>query len=332
MASLKTKYLGIEIDNPIIVSSSGLTDSVEKIKDIEEAGAGAVVLKSLFEEQILNKVDVLLAEESFSSYPEAYDYVNNYLKANDVEQYITFIKEAKKAVSIPVIASINCVSSEGWIDFAKRIEEAGADALEVNIFVLATDKFRTSATYEEIYTNIAIKLADKLTIPFSLKIGSNFTNLTAIADSVEAAGAKGLVLFNRFFEPDIDIDKMTIVSSDILSYPSEIRKSLRWVGMLSNNKTKFDIAASTGVHDAEAAIKLLLAGAQAIQICSVVYSEGLDVIEEIKEDMLKWMEEKQFEKIEDFRFKLNYKNVKEARLYERSQFMKYFSNASEVQY
>jgi dihydroorotate dehydrogenase (fumarate) len=224
------------------------------------------------------------------------------------------------------------VSAEGWIDFAKKIEEAGADAIEVNVFVLPVDKYKLSADYEEIYFEIARQLVSKIKIPFSLKIGSNFTNLTALADNLEAIGTNGLVLFNRFYEPDIDIDTLSLVSSDILSFPSEIRKSLRWVGMLSDVKSKLDIAASTGVHDAEAAIKLLLAGAQAIQICSIVYTEGLEVIAEIKEEIVSWMKEKKFESIEDFRYKLNYKKANKSVLYERSQFMKYFSDASEMQY
>lgn len=332
MASLKTTYLGIEIDNPIIVSSSGLTDNVEKLVDIEEAGAGAVVLKSLFEEQIMNKADVLMGEESYGSYPESFDYINAYIKSNDIDNYINLIKEAKARVKIPVIASINCVSADGWIDFAKRIEEAGADALEVNVFVLPTDKFKTSTAYEEIYTKVATKLANDLNMPFTLKIGSYFTNLPALADNIRAIGAKGIVMFNRFFEPDIDIDNLEVISADRLSFPSELRKSLRWIGIISDKNNDFDLAASTGVHDGEAAIKMLLVGAQAVQICSAVYSEGLDVIDEIKADILRWMEEKNFDSIEDFRYKLNYSNVGETRLYERSQFMKYYSNATEVRF
>lgn len=332
MANLKTKYLGLDISNPIVVSSSGLSDTVEKIKDIEEAGAGAVVLKSLFEEQILNKADVLMGDQYYDAYPEAYDYINNYVKSNDIENYITLIKDAKKEISIPVIASINCVSAEGWIEFAEKIEQAGADALEVNIFVLPSDKLRSSAEYEEIYLNVARSLNKQINIPFSLKVGPNFTNLTGMAENLETLGAKGLVLFNRFFEPDIDIDNLAVVSAPRLSFPSEIRKSLRWIGMLSDENRNLDLAASTGVHDAETLIKLLLVGAQAVQVCSVVYSEGLDAIEEIKEGLSNWMDEKKFETIEDFRYKLNYANANSSQIYERSQFMKHFSSAKEVQY
>jgi len=332
MASLKTTYLGLELKNPIIVSSSGLTDNVEKLVDIEESGAGAVVLKSLFEEQIKNKADVLMGEESYGSYPEAMDYINNYIESHDVENYINLIKEAKKAISIPVIASINCVSAHEWMDFAKKMEAAGADAIEVNVFVLPDDKTRTSADYEEIYFDIARNLKAELNIPFSLKIGQYFTNLLGVADKLQVLGANGLVLFNRFFEPDIDIDDMCVTSANRLSYPSEIRKSLRWIGMLSDKTKEFDLAASTGVHDGESAIKLLLAGAQAIQVCSVVYAEGLDIIDEIKDDIIRWMVDKEFKTIEDFRYRLNYNNAKNTRLYERSQFMKYYSDAKEITY
>lgn len=332
MANLKTKYLGIEISNPIVVSSSGLSDTIGKIKDIEDAGAGAVVLKSLFEEQILNKADVLMGDQYYDAYPEAYDYINSYVKSNDIENYISLIKDAKAEVNIPIIASINCVSADGWTEFAQQIENAGADALEVNIFVMPTDKQRTSAEYEEIYLNVARSLNKQIKIPFSLKIGSSFTNLTEMSANLETLGAKGLVLFNRFFEPDIDIDNLSVVSAPRLSFPSEIRKSLRWIGMLSDSNRDLDLVASTGVHDSEALIKLLLVGAQAVQVCSVVYAEGLDVIKELKEGLSDWMDEKKFETIEDFRYKLNYENSNASEIYERSQFMKHFSSAKDVQY
>lgn len=332
MANLKTKYLGIEISNPIVVSSSGLSDTIGKIKDIEDAGAGAVVLKSLFEEQILNKADVLMGDQYYDAYPEAYDYINSYVKSNDIENYISLIKDAKAEVNIPIIASINCVSADGWTEFAQQIENAGADALEVNIFVMPTDKQRTSAEYEEIYLNVARSLNKQIKIPFSLKIGSSFTNLTEMSANLETLGAKGLVLFNRFFEPDIDIDNLSVVSAPRLSFPSEIRKSLRWIGMLSDSNRDLDLVASTGVHDSEALIKLLLVGAQAVQVCSVVYAEGLDVIKELKEGLSDWMDEKNFETIEDFRYKLNYENSNASEIYERSQFMKHFSSAKDVQY
>lgn len=332
MANLKTKYLGIEISNPIVVSSSGLSDTIGKIKDIEDAGAGAVVLKSLFEEQILNKADVLMGDQYYDAYPEAYDYINSYVKSNDIDNYITLIKDAKAEVNIPIIASINCVSADGWTEFAQQIESAGADALEVNIFVMPTDKQRPSAEYEEIYLNVARSLNKQIKIPFSLKIGSSFTNLSEMSANLETLGAKGLVLFNRFFEPDIDIDNLSVVSAPRLSFPSEIRKSLRWIGMLSDSNRDLDLAASTGVHDSEALIKLLLVGAQAVQVCSVVYAEGLDVIEQLKEGLSDWMDEKNFETIEDFRYKLNYENANASEIYERSQFMKHFSSAKDVQY
>lgn len=332
MANLKTKYLGIEISNPIVVSSSGLSDTIGKIKDIEDAGAGAVVLKSLFEEQILNKADVLMGDQYYDAYPEAYDYINSYVKSNDIENYISLIKDAKAEVNIPIIASINCVSADGWTEFAQQIENAGADALEVNIFVMPTDKQRTSAEYEEIYLNVARSLNKQIKIPFSLKIGSSFTNLTEMSANLETLGAKGLVLFNRFFEPDIDIDNLSVVSAPRLSFPSEIRKSLRWIGMLSDSNRDLDLVASTGVHDSEALIKLLLVGAQAVQVCSVVYAEGLDVIKELKEGLSDWMDEKKFETIEDFRYKLNYENANASEIYERSQFMKHFSSAKDIQY
>lgn len=200
------------------------------------------------------------------------------------------------------------------------------------MFLLPDSNNRTSESYEEVYYEIARNLNAGISIPFSLKIGSSFTNIIGLADKLRVFGASGLVLFNRFFEPDIDIESMSIVSANRLSYPSEITKSLRWIGVLSDETKEFDIAASTGVHDGEAAIKLLLAGAQAIQICSVIYAEGLEIIDEIKDDIISWMVDKNYKKIEDFRYKLNAKSVGANSLYSRSQFMKYYSDAKEITY
>lgn len=332
MAKLNTKYLGLDIKSPIIVSSCGLTDSVDKIKDIETAGAGAVVLKSLFEEQIKGQALELDHHVGYHGYPEAYDYVNAYVEANHLDDYLNLIKNAKKEVKIPVIASVNCISEDGWFDFAKKIEQAGADALEVNIFMLPNDSSISSDKYEELYLDVARRLSKDLKIPVSFKIGFYFTNILGFCEKLYAAGAKGVVMFNRFFEPDIDINKMEIVSADRLSFPSEIRKSLRWIGIVSDKDKDFDIASSTGIHDSEAAIKMILVGAQAVQVCSAIYQEGLGIIEDINNGISAWMDDKGFSKIEDLRYKMNYSNIPDAQMFERSQFMKYYSNAMEVQY
>ncbi len=328
MASLETTYMGLKLKNPIIVSSSGLTDSIEKLVELEKAGAGAVVLKSIFEEQINSQADALLAVDNAANvYAEAQDYISNYIKANDLDIYLSLIKNAKAKLDIPVIASVNCVNANEWVDFAQKIEAAGADAIEINVFVVPTDKYKDAEYYEEIYYRIIEGVKSKVKIPVSIKLGSNFTNLLSVANKIKGLGANALVLFNRFYEPDIDIDNLKITSSELYSFPSEIRRTLRWVGLLSDKVEKIDISASTGVHDSEAVIKLLLAGASTVQVCSVLYQEGFERIGEIKEEIEKWMDEKKFKSIDDFRGMLNYKRAKNPAMYERSQFMKYFSNA-----
>ncbi|WP_372754393.1 dihydroorotate dehydrogenase-like protein [Labilibaculum sp.] len=327
MINLETTYMGLQLKNPLVVSSSGLTNSVRKIKIIEEKGAGAVVLKSLFEEQITNEAKNLIGKESSNAnYPEAEDYIQTYIKGHSVSNYLTLIKEAKEAVSIPVIASINCVSSSDWTSFAKEIEKAGADAIELNVFIVPVDRNMSSTQYENLYYNIFNAVKKEVSIPISMKIGIYFTNLFSVANRLNADGVDGLVLFNRFYEPDIDIETMTIKSAPVLSSASDIRKSLRWVGMLSDKIKGLDIAASTGIHDGEAAIKQLLAGATTVQICSTVYEHGFDQISDILGDISKWMKAKGFKTVDEFRGSLNYGSIPNPALYERAQFMKYFSN------
>lgn len=323
MAELNVKYLGLSLRNPIIVSSSGLTDSVKKIIEAEKAGAGAVVLKSLFEEQLSFEAGQY---QGNSDYPEADDYIRNYTKDNSIDKYLSLIEEAKAAVNIPVIASVNCVSAEDWLDFAKKIEAAGADALEINVFFLPTDKDQTSSQQEELYYELAEKLKQIIHIPLSFKLGRQFSNLLNLVDRMYNRRVAGVVLFNRFYEPDIDIKELKLIPSDVFSSPSEIRQTLRWVGILSNSVEHIDIAASTGVHDGRSVIKLLLAGASAVQVCSVLYKNGIGHISSMISELEIWMDQQGFKSIEDFKGKLSYRNISDPSLYERSQFMKYFSS------
>jgi len=275
MISLSTEYLGMSLNSPLIVSSSGLTNSVDKIKKFEELGAGAVVLKSLFEEQINYEAGALV-ENGLS--PEAHDYITRYSKADALESYLKIIEGAKKVTRIPVIASINCMSVNEWISFATDIEQAGADALELNVFFIASGVGQASEKNEERYNALLVKIKKVTKMPIAVKIGYYFTNLVNIVNNLYVRGANGVVLFNRFYEPDIDIEKMEITSSGVFSTPADIRNSLRWVGIISDKVSKIDIAASTGVHDGKAAIKQILAGANAVQVCSVLYEKGNDQI------------------------------------------------------
>ncbi len=323
MINLETQYLGINLRNPLIVSSSGLSSTVDKIKQIEENGAGAVVLKSLFEEQI-NYEALTLAKGT--DYPEAMDYVNYYIKNNSVENYLKLIRQAKQEVSIPVFASINCVSASQWVEFAKKIEEAGADGLEVNVFILPLDKNARADSYEKIYYELADKLNETISIPYAFKLGSNFTNLVGVVERLNAVDVPGVVLFNRFYEPDINVDNLNFTAAEVFSSPSDIRLSLRWVGIISSKVEKIDVSASTGVHDGKGAIKQLLAGARTVQICSTIYKNGFAQIKNILEEMKGWMQEHEFDRVEEFRGKLSYSKLEEPMIYERSQFMRYFSS------
>ncbi len=327
MANLETSYLGLKLKNPVVVSSSGLTNSVSKIKKCEENGAGAVVLKSLFEEQITGEIQQMIQQEdSGYGYPEAEEYIANYVRGNSVSDYLSLIKEAKSAVDIPVIASINCVSSADWTTFAKDIEKAGADAIELNIFIVPNDKNTSAETYEKQYLSILKAVKKEVAIPVAIKLGMYFTNLLSVADQLNANNVDGLVLFNRFYEPDIDIHNLKITSCEVLSSPNDMRKSLRWVGMLSAKIKGVDIAASTGIHNSEAAVKQLLAGASVVQICSVVYEKGFEQIKAIVDGIAEYMDGKGFHSMADIKGKLDYHNIPDSALYERSQFMKYFSN------
>jgi len=323
MVNLTTNYLGLNLKNPLIISSSGQTNSVEKIQKYEELGAGAVVLKSLFEEQI-NFEAGLYVENAV--YPEAHDYITAYSRSNAVDEYLTLIEKAKRSVNIPVIASINCISASEWVTFAREIEKAGADALELNVFFVASDKEISAEKYENLYNNLLIKVKEVTNLPLAVKIGYHFTNLTRMVNNLYLRGARGVVLFNRFYEPDIDIENLKLTTSGVFSSPSDIRQSLRWVGIISDKVENIDIAASTGIHDGKAMIKQLLAGATAVQICSVLYKKGEEQVKVILNELETWMDKKEYKSIGEFRGKLNYSKIPDPMVYERAQFMKYFSS------
>ena len=327
MANLQTTYLGLQIKNPLVAASSGLTSSVEKIKELEAAGIGAVVLKSIFEEQIYNEVSSMLEkDQQNTAYPEAEDYIKGYLRDNTVKKHLELLTEVKTAVNIPVIASINCISGEEWTTFAKDFEEAGADALELNVFYVPTDRNEKPGMVEQMYLDVLKKVKIQVSIPVSVKFGVHHSNILGMADRLKANGADGVVMFNRFYEPDIDLEKLELTSSEVFSSGADLRRSLRWVGLVSSQITNLEISASTGIHDGSAVIKQLLAGAQVAQLCSTLYLNGSEVIPTLIADMEKFMNKWNFKKIDEFRGRLSYRNISDPMMYERAQFMKYFSN------
>jgi len=323
MIDLKTKYLGLNLKNPIIVGSSGITKSLDNIIKLEKHGAAAVVLKSLFEEQITYEISKLhKSGDVLYAYPEAEDYIANYARHNTLDEYLKLIRDSKKSVSIPVIASINCVSASEWTIFAKKIQEAGADALELNAFILPSDFSRSSDDNEKIYFKIIEEVKKHISIPIVLKIHHYFSALAQTAQKLSWTGISGLVIFNRFFAPDIDIDNKRVVATHIYSNPEDIAISLRWVAILSGN-VQCDISASTGIHDGKSVVKQLLAGAKTVQVCSTLYKNGFQQIELMLSYLEEWMNKNNYSDIEQFRGKMSHKKHDNPAAYQRVQFMKH---------
>lgn len=324
MAKLETTYLDLKLKNPLIASSSGLTDKFQKIKILEEKGIAAVVLKSIFEEQILMEIAQYPINEN--SYPEAYEYIANYIRSKNLKEYLNLIEESKKNLTIPIIASVNCLTSKEWTKFTKNIESAGADALELNIFFLPINQFKSSIDYENQYYEIVEEVINNIKIPISVKLSQHLTNPVNFVRNLRIRGVKGVVLFNRFYKHDIDIEKLTFTGGDIFSTSNELSEILRWTGIISGNVEDIYISTSTGVHEMDDVVKCILSGASSVQLCSVLYKFGLEKISSILTDLNKWLDSKSIQDINDIRGKLNYKNINDPTIYERVQFMKYFSN------
>ena len=335
-----TTYLGLSLKNPIIAGSSGLTSSVKKVKELEAAGAGAVVLKSLFEEEIAYEYADFMKQsqkegEAYRYFDydgrknpvEYYDYV---IREKNLEKYMALIKDSKNEVSIPVMASINCYyHSLEWISFARHLEEVGADALELNMFFPPTDFEHTREEKEEIYFKTIEKIKKAISIPIALKISHYFTDLGPMIEKLSKTGIQGLVLFNRFFSPDFDIDTFEVKPSFVFSTPSELAMSLRWIAIMSG-KVDCDLAASTGIHDGAAIIKQILAGANAVQAVSCLYKNGPGYINKLLDSVEEWMTRKRFESLSDFRGRMSQDQTKDPAIYDRVQFMRYFGGKKNV--
>lgn len=327
MIDLSVSYLGLQLKNPVIVGSSGLTDSVEKIINLEAMGAAAVVLKSLFEEEIIMEMEetIYTMTNRHFVFPETMDYMETIVKENILTDYLELITESKKAVGIPVIASINCVSSQKWTYFAKEIEKAGADALELNLFFLPSDNKRGEKEILEATFEIISRVKATIQIPVALKISAFQSNLIRYIEHIDEAGVEGIVLFNRSWLPDIDINHLVVSSGFILSSPSDLGNTLRWVSILSG-RVNCDIAASTGIHDGAGLIKQLLAGAHVCQVVSTLYVNDLSQIRRMTDELSKWMNTNEFKSIEEFRGRLSQTNSGNPAAWERVQFMKHFRN------
>ncbi len=323
MTDLSIKYLGLTLSSPVIAGSSDFTASVKQVVEMANAGAGAVVLKSVFEEQILMEIDAQRTNNMFESYTDNENHVAFYTRQHEVQAYLDLIRDAKKQAGIPVIASIHCSTNDSWVDFAKEIEKAGADAIELNIFILPSHVNETDLMITDRYMDIIGSVKKSTRLPVALKVHHYFTGMSNFMVNLSWQ-SNALVLFNRFFNPDINIDTMTIGSGDNFSQPSENGLVLRWIGILRPH-VKGDLAATTGIHDGAAVVKNLLAGADVVQIATALYKSGPGVITRMNDFLKDWMQANNYQKIQDFRGKLSYAGAKNPALYERAQFMKYFS-------
>jgi dihydroorotate dehydrogenase (fumarate) len=316
--------MGLELRNPVVVASCGMTKDADGVRRCADAGAGAVVLKSLFEEQIIGEMENQKQYESLAWHPEALDYVVGMNISLGPSDYLDVIGKAKKTVSIPVIASLNCISRKVWTGYAKRLEDAGADALEINLAFLPSDPKRTAADVEKMYFDTLADVTTTVGLPLAVKLGPHFNSISHMAMEVSRRGAAALVLFNRFYQVDIDIEKMEISSGITLSSPGDINLPLRWISLLSG-RLECDLAASTGIHDAEGVVKMLLAGATVTQVCSTLYRNGVESIGPMLEGLSGWLDDRGFGSVDEMRGKLSSMNSENPELYERIQYIKAFT-------
>ena len=321
MIDISTTYMGLYLKNPLIIGSCGLTGSIDSIQKLAQNGAGAIVLKSLFEEQIMMAVKQS-SNDLYTQHTEANDYLQYFERKNIVENYLKLIGQAKKSVSIPIIASINCQTDEEWPSFAKSIQEAGADALELNVFLLPSKIGNKYEITENMYLNIFKSVKKYVSIPVSLKISYHFTNLANTMYRFSKHDLDSLVLFNRFYHTDIDIDTEEVISGNAFSSEHEYLMPLRWIAMLSED-LDCDICASTGIHNGKAMVKQLLAGAKVVQMVSAIYEHKPSFIQDTLLSLKNWMTKKNYKSLSDFRGKLAQSKIDKPEFYERVQFMRY---------
>jgi len=322
---LSTTYLGLKLKNPLVVSACGpLSDAVDNIKRAEDAGASALVLYSLFEEQL--RLDSAELHHHLThgteSFPEALSYFPEPAEFRlGPEGYLQHIQKAKAAVKMPIIASLNGTSIGGWTDFAKKIEQAGADALELNIYYIPTDMQVTSAAVEQTYLDILRAVKGAVKIPVAVKLSARFSNIANVVSRLDKAGADGLVLFNRFYQPDIDLDTLEVRPKVLLSTPQAMRLPLRWIAIL-HGRVNASLAATSGVHTGQDVIKMLMVGASVTMLCSVLLKYGVARLWEIEQDMRKWMEDHEYESVRQMQGSMSQAHCPDPSAFERAQYMR----------
>jgi dihydroorotate dehydrogenase (fumarate) len=321
---LTTTYLGLELKNPLVASASPLSEKVETIKKLESAGISAVVMYSLFEEQIIHESMELdhYLDYGTDSYSEALTYLPDIGRYSiGPEKYLEHLSKLKKSVNIPIIGSLNGVSAGAWIDYARKIEGAGADALELNIYYLPFEPDLTSEELENTYINFVSKVRSKINIPLAVKIGPYFTGLGNMCDRLVEAGADGLVLFNRFYQPDFDLEELEICPNLVLSTSQELRMPLRWIALL-HGRVKTDFALTTGVHTAEDVLKSMMAGARVAMMASELLKNGSGRVTEILADMEHWMKAHDYTSIKQMQGSMSEKSTHNPHALRRSNYIK----------
>lgn len=325
-----TTYMGMQLKNPLVPSASPLSEKIDGIRRMEDAGAAALVLFSLFEEQITyeaRELDHYLSAgtesfaESLTYFPQQEDFILG------PDEYLEHIRKAKEAVGIPIIGSLNGVSAGGWIDYARKIEAAGADALELNIYYIPTDPDLASADIEGVYLGHLRTVRSSVKIPVAMKLSPFFTNLASMAKRLDQAGADALVLFNRFYQPDIDLENLEVVPNLLLSTPQSMRLPLRWIAILHGH-VKASLAATSGIHNAEDVIKMLMVGADVTMLASTLLRNGIGRLTEILEGMKVWMEKHEYESVRQMQGSMCQKSCAEPSTFERAHYMKALQSLS----
>jgi dihydroorotate dehydrogenase (fumarate) len=322
--NISTTYLGMTLRSPLVASASPLSDNLENIRRMEDAGAGAVVLFSLFEEQIRREREALYHYLTYGteSFAEALTYFpepETYHAGPD--QYLELIRKAKLAVDIPIIASLNGVSLGGWTKFARKMQEAGADALELNVYYIPTDVNLSGQAVEQNYLDIVTAVRAAVTIPVAVKLSPYFSNMAHMAKQLDVAGANALVLFNRFYQPDIDLETLDVRPNVLLSTPQAMRLPLTWVAILYK-RINADLAATGGIHSGEDAIKMLLAGANVTMMASALLRNGIDHLRVVETGLRDWMEQHEYESVAQMRGSVSQINAEDPAAFERAQYMR----------
>jgi dihydroorotate dehydrogenase (fumarate) len=322
--NLKTTYLGLKLDSPLMAGSSPLANDLDMIRRLEDAGSSAIVMPSLFEEQITREqfgtiYDLEAGSESFAEATTYFARVDDLRLGPD--NYLDQVRKVKAAVKVPVIASLNGVTPSGWVEFATQIQQAGADALELNLYYLATTPLETGEAVERQLLDVVRMVKACVTLPVAVKLSPFFTSLCHFAKSLEAAGADALVLFNRFYQPDLDIEALEVEPSLNLSTPSTLRLRLRWLAML-HSQIGIPMAVSGGVHTADGALKATMAGATTVQLVSALLLHGPELIETLRRDLLQWMEEHEYDSLEQMRGSLSLTKCPNPQAFERANYMR----------